>query len=291
MEIDSSLVGEALPSIERVVEWRDTMNYAASVGDANPRYLDDTRKGGVIAPPLFAVAVTWPMMDKLRDYFQDRIAPEVVMTMVHATEHLIFHRPVRPGAHLLITGKVAAILPQRAGTLMVLELSASDDRGERFFTEYAGAMFRGVDCADAGRGGDGIPVLPDLSYPDEAKWESEISISPSATYVYDGCTDIVFPIHTSEGFARMVGLPGIILQGTATLALAAREIVNRECAGDPERLKEIACRFSGMVRPGSAIRLQVFELQDNDARMFTVLNAEDKAALKSGYALIEENDE
>jgi hypothetical protein len=49
-------------------------------------------------------------------------------------------------------------------------------------------------------------------------------------YVYDGCTNIYFPIHTSVGFARMVGLPDIILQGTATLAYAARELADREAA-------------------------------------------------------------
>lgn len=48
-----------------------------------------------------------------------------------------------------------------------------------------------------------------------------------------------------------MGLPGIIHQGTATLAYAARELVNREARGNPALLKALACRFTGMVRPGS----------------------------------------
>ena len=41
-KIDVALAGRELPPVERVVAWRDTTNYAAAVGDANPRYLDDT---------------------------------------------------------------------------------------------------------------------------------------------------------------------------------------------------------------------------------------------------------
>ena len=43
-----------------------------------------------------------------------------------------------------------------------------------------------------------------------------------------------------------MGLPGIIHQGTATLAYAVRELVNREARGNPALLKALACRFTGM---------------------------------------------
>lgn len=37
------------------------MNYAAAVGDDNPRCFDDERPAGVVAPPMLAVALTWPL--------------------------------------------------------------------------------------------------------------------------------------------------------------------------------------------------------------------------------------
>ena len=36
------------------VGWRESMNFAASIGDANPYYFDDTREDGIIAPPMLA---------------------------------------------------------------------------------------------------------------------------------------------------------------------------------------------------------------------------------------------
>jgi acyl dehydratase len=82
-----------------------------------------------------------------------------------------------------------------------------------------------------------------------------------------------------------VGLPGIILQGTCTLALAARELVNREAGGDPTRLKTLSCRFSGMVRPGTSIRVELKSRSRGDL-FFEVLNQEGEKAVSKGYARI-----
>ena len=56
--IDSQVVGKALTGHETLVQGRDTMNYAASVQDYSPCYLDDEREGGVLVHPLFTVALT-----------------------------------------------------------------------------------------------------------------------------------------------------------------------------------------------------------------------------------------
>jgi acyl dehydratase len=108
-------------------------------------------------------------------------------------------------------------------------------------------------------------------------------------HLYDGCTDIVFPIHTSRAFARQVGLPGNILQGTATLAFAVREIINREAGGDPLILKSVFCRFTGMVFPGTVIRVQLVgkSVKDNGTNLhFIVLNQEGQKAISGGYAFL-----
>ena len=286
MKLDSSLVGQRLKGLTREITWRETTNYAAAVGDANPRYLDDSLPGGIVAPPPFAVALTWPLMADIQQQLGGRLPAEVIPAMVHANEHLVFHRPVRPGDALAIGGEVAAVLPTGAGTLVTLKLTA-ESAGRPVFTEWAGAMFRGIECADAGRAIEGLPSVPDPGETGGPLWEAEIPIERQAPFVYDGCTDIVFPIHTSVAFARGVGLPDIILQGTATLALASREIVDREAGGDPGALGEIACRFTGTVIPGTSIRVQLLgrkESPDGTLLAFRVLNAEDQPALRFGYA-------
>jgi len=286
-EIDPKLVGKKLSTIKRDITWRDTTNYAAAVNDLNPRYFDDIREDGIVAPPMLAVTLTWPMVGKMREQLGESITPEAAATMVHATGHLVFHRLIRPGDKLKIEGKVAAVLPTRAGTRFVLRFDATDDRDKPVFTEYNGGIFRGIECKGEGKGEKNLPEAPEFDKPESTIWKAEIPIPREMPYVYDGCTDIFFPIHTSPAFAKNVGLPDIILQGTATLALAARELINREAGGQPERLREIACRFSAMVIPDSEIKVELVnkEKKNNETHLgFRVLNAGGAHALKFGYA-------
>jgi acyl dehydratase len=266
------------------------MNYAAATGDFNPCYFDDTQAEGVIAPPMMAVALTWQISGRIWDYLQAEDFPrEVLLTQVHYTEHLRFHRPVRPGDHLLIRGKVAAIFPRKAGTLVVVRFDALDEREQPVFTEHIGGMMRGVRCLDGGAGSEDLPLLPEEAADEEGFWEAPLTVDPLAPFVYDGCTDIHFPIHTSAQFARDVGLPGIILQGTATLAFAVREMVNREAGGDPVQMQSLACRFTGMVLPGSIIRIRMTGIQEvADGRLvrFIVLNGGGEKAIRGGIALL-----
>ena len=51
MRINSDIVGARLKEYTTCVEWRQTTNYAASVGDMNPRYFDDLREGGLSPRP------------------------------------------------------------------------------------------------------------------------------------------------------------------------------------------------------------------------------------------------
>jgi acyl dehydratase len=84
-------------------------------------------------------------------------------------------------------------------------------------------------------------------------------------------------------------LPGIIFQGTATLALAVRELVNTEGNGDPRKLDEVSCLFTGMVQPGSDITIRTLRREEDEnarAVYFDVLNADGGQALRNGMARI-----
>ena len=286
MTLTSDFVGATLKEYICTVTPRQIMNYAAAIGDANPAYFNDERPEGIIAPPLFPVAITWPIVENIADYLQAEGFPqEVLFTQVHYSEHLSIHKPVTPGMQLKIQGVIAAILPHRAGTYVIIRYEAKDAGGNNLFTEHIGAMMRGVACADAGKGGEAIPSVP-LQTNDSFLWESFIPIDPLAPFIYDGCTNIYFPIHTSVQFAHQVGLPGIIHQGTATLAVSVHNILNKEAGGDSQRLATIYCRFSGMVIPGSAIRVRLTgknKVSGGTDLFFTVLNAEEKRAISDGY--------
>jgi len=290
MELSSRHVGTALKTCETDVTWRQTTNYAAALGDGNPWFIDDSRPGGIVAPPMFSVAVTWPVTERLADFIEATDFPlEIVNTQVHYTEHLSIHRLVRPGDRLAINGRIAAILPRKAGTLFVLRYDVLDAAGSPVFTEHIGGMMRGVTCSDEGRGGEMLPEAPSFEATGPPLWEAPVFVDRTAPFVYDGCTNIHFPIHTSVAFARAVGLPDIIHQGTATLALAVREVTNREAGGDPRRIKAISCRFTGMVIPGSEIRIHLMGRateREKTRCFFEVINAEGKQAIRDGAVVL-----
>ncbi len=293
MDISSSLVGARLKEHVTEVTWRDTMNYAASVGDNNPHYFDDESEHGIIAPPMFSVALTWPVSERIWEYIETPDFPkEIMATQLHYTEHLMFYRPVRPGDRIKIKGKIAAILPHKVGTQVVIRFDAIDKEGSSVFTEHIGAMMRGVNCSDNGRGADTLPKVPRPQVDGPIIWESAIPIDSLEPFIYDGCTNIFFPIHTSVKFAHAVGLPGRILQGTATLAYAFRELVNKEARGNPFEVKSIFCRFTGMVIPGTTIRVQLIGKESHGGStdlFFNVLNSEAERAISGGYARLEKS--
>lgn len=290
MELSSHLVGSGLKEYRKEVGWRETMNYAAAVGDNNPCYFDDERTAGIIAHPMFCVAVTWPVTEKLEEFISPGLFPaEISATKVHYTEHIEFHRPVKPGDLLTVKGKIAAILPHRAGTHIIIRYDVFDNSNLPVFTEHIGALLRGVNCLDEGIQSATLPSVPACSTKERLVWETKITIDPMSPFIYDGCTNIFFPIHTSKQFAKMVGLPDIILQGTATLAYAVKELINREASENPLCLKSLSCRFTGMVIPGTEIRIQLIEKLNREngiELLFTVTNSEGRKAISNGFALI-----
>jgi len=225
----------------------------------------------------------------------DNFPLEILATQVHYSEHIQFFRLVMPGDRLHINGKIAAILPHRAGTRVVIRFDVTDDNNLPVFTEHIGSILRGVACEGPGKGEETLPRIetipmpssnPDKTTHHDVIWASDVFIDRLRPYIYDGCSNIVFPIHTSVKFARQAELPDIILQGTATLAFAVRELVNREAGGDPARINFLYARFSGMVIPETTIRILLQSRKDHAGQIllhFCVLDQQGTHVLKDGW--------
>ena len=289
MQISSRFVGAGMRQVESALTRRRTTNYAAAVGDDNPLYFDDLRPEGIVAPPMFAVTLTWPISLRLPELLPiDDFPFEVLPTMVHYSETIQFHRLMRPGDKLVVKGELAGMLAHQAGTHVVFRYDAFGHGGDPVFTEFIGGMLRGVELKGGDRATD-LPLVPEAPPGGDPVWEKRIHVEATAPYVYDGCTNIVFAIHTSPAFAKSVGLPDVILQGTATLALAARELINRELGADPAGLSSLSCRFTGMVFPGTDIRVRLLGRRKADGGQdlfFDVLNQQGQRAVSHGHALV-----
>jgi acyl dehydratase len=260
---------------------RDTMAYAAGVGDPNPRYLDDS-SGGVIAPPAFCSALEWPATIRLRQALA--LSREEALRGVHASQDSTFHAPIRPGERIRTTGSLAHVRETRAGALTIVRFdSLTDPSGEPRATTYAAFLYRGVSLSGESIGEEPAPLISAL--PEKTETHT-LHIRPEAAHVYTECARIWNPIHTEREVARAAGLPDIILHGTALWALVARELVDRWCHGEPQRLRRLAGRFSAMVIPGTEVTLEHAE-PDVDGRVpFILRNAEEAPAISAGNALL-----
>lgn len=83
LTIDSQLVGIPWRKAYKHIGWRQTTNYAAATHDMNPMYIDDEREEGIMAPPMFAVTLGWPIGRNIRDYIDVPYDQEALNRDVH----------------------------------------------------------------------------------------------------------------------------------------------------------------------------------------------------------------
>ncbi len=284
MPIQSDAVGRVTEPVLLEVTSRLTQAYAAGIGDTNPRYLDDAAPEGAIAPPAFCVSVEWPAFLELGRVDLGASRDERLRG-VHAFQDSTFRRPIRPGDCLRTVAEILEVRATRAGALSVVRLEThAESDGAPVVTSFYGSLYRGVavDGADASIGP--VPPFPPPDGTPAHVEKCEIRVPREAAHVYTECARIWNPIHTERRVALEAGLPDIILHGTATWALAAREIVNRFASGDPRLLRRLAGQFRAPVIPGTAI---VFEGGRAGAQVaFEVRNAAGDLAISAGRALL-----
>ena len=107
--------------------------------------------------------------------------------------------------------------------------------------------------------------------------------------MYTECSRIWNPIHTDPRTAERAGLPGIILHGTATLAMAVSDVVRHDAEGRPDRVRRVGARFVGMVPMPSEVDIRIFDRVPSDAGQqvpFDVQGPTGRPVLREGSVLL-----
>jgi len=116
----------------------------------------------------------------------------------------------------------------------------------------------------------------------------DIDTLPNQSLLYAEGSGDRFPIHTSDEFARSVGLPGMILHGLCTLALSTRTVVQRSASGDWTKLQSVSCRFSKIALPGERLRIIAFRNR-TDGVDFETCNLSGDAVINDAFATFLKN--
>src|SRR4051812_44436217 len=215
------------------------MAYAAALGETDSRYYETGAPGGVLAHPLFPVCYEWPVSRPVR--LIEPLAP-LFPRLVHAEHDLVLHRAPRAGDRLATHVRIAAVARRKPGAFVVFRFETRDAQGAPVSTSDFGALYRGVEVDGPDRG----PIEAFAQDDEPLRPAGTIDIPANLAHLYTECARIWNPIHTDIAHAREAGLPGIILHGTATLALSISRVL-AALGADPAAVKRVRCRFSGMV--------------------------------------------
>jgi len=273
------IVGLTVGPLACTLDARWLMAYAAALGETDARYYDTTAAGGPVAHPLFPVCYEWPAATALRaKAIDDRLAP----LGVHAQHTLVLHRPPRAGDSLRTSAQVTAVRRRRRGTLVVVRYATVDRTGVPVSTTDYASLYRGV--ALRGEDADTSSAPTEDGDAGDVRWVDDVDVPAQAAHVYTEGARIYNPIHTDIAVARAAGLPGLILHGTATLALAVSRVIVRDLDGDPTAVRGVAGRFTGMVTMPS--RLSVRGRAARGAAVaFDAVGAAGQPALSDGLVM------
>lgn len=264
------------------VERGRVQQYAAATNETSPALMQ-----GEYAPPLFAAVAMRPALHKATDQV---LPPDLAKTLliVHGEHDLELHQPMRSGMTLRTRGMVSAVRVTKAGTGLVIKLETRDERGAPVNTQYQTTFLPGR--------GEGISVgvePPDHRFPEALSKRSPDYVRSARTdkdqtFRYAEASGDHSAIHKDDALARSRGLPGIIVHGVCTMAMATRSVVECVAGGDHLRLRRVAVRFSRNVVPGQELVTRIWADPGSTAGVyrFETMNDPGDRVLTHGLAVI-----
>ena len=287
MPVLSTAVGSEIGPYEEELTTRDSLAYAAGLGETSSIYFDDARADGIFAHPMMVMPLEWPVSRDLRSMPSFGVTNEEQRRVVHAEQDTEIFTPMRSGIRIISKGRLVAAKRIKPGTMTISRLTLETNDGTPISTSYSTAIYRGVEL----QGDDTIEQQPP-DWPQQVSTrslkETIIPIRRELPHIYTECTNLWNPIHTERKVALAAGLPDIILHGTCTLALAMKEVIASRPGPNahevsPVKLKRFAGRFSGMVIPGSNIRVRHATVSEGSK--FDVFNVDNDLVISNGRAI------
>jgi acyl dehydratase len=281
MPLNRSCIGKCYSASPTQVGLEALQQYARACNDPNPHFFDPAVPGGIVAPPMFAVVVTWlPLLSALTD-------PDLradLLRLLHRAQDMEFLAPIRAGDVISSTSMISSIESTAGGEVMSIVLEARNQLAQTVNRSTFTVFIRG-------RRDSSVPVESKTPSEDSARGQPLVivdqTVDADQTFRYAEASGDRNPIHVDQNVAKMAGLPGIILHGLCTMAFTSKVMIDNLCGGDPKRLKRLTVRFSRPVFPGDTITTTVWPAEVHaDRRIFTydTSNAGGLVVVRDGLA-------
>ena len=276
MPLNADIVGKEYEKSTFEVTAEAIEKYARATNDFNERYLsgDD-----VVAPPVFPVVAAF---DAFMNAAMDPELEADLLRLVHGAEEHVLYRPIRPGDVLTVNPVLESVDKKETGETFTSKATLSDQNGEPV-AEVRGTMFI------RGSGSGKKASSPADEAPREILYEEATKVDEDQTHRYAEASGDHNPIHIDPNTAQMAGLPGIIVHGMCTMAIATKAAVNGLAGGDPTLIKRVGVRLSKPVLPGQELTTKLWKESDGDdvtTYGFETYNQDGAAVIKQGVVEI-----
>jgi len=281
MGMNKAVIGKVHPVMEFEINPKDFTYYAVATNDYdNPYYWEESREGGIMAPPMFAVVYGGICIPAV---ILDKELGMNVFLMVHGEQDIKFHKPIKSGMKLKSQAKVIDIIDKGSGELCQFTVTSKDDKGELVAESTYGFFVRG---GGSGKKGEKEPEPG----PGKTIFEVKKKIMSHQSYIYAWASGDHNFIHVNPKTAvEIAKLPGIILQGLCTMAQCQNTVVDKLCEGrNPAKLKRLAVRFSRPVLPNDELSIYGWEIKAGSPRTigFEAKKQDGTPVIKNGIAEI-----
>jgi acyl dehydratase len=254
LSYDAALV---LPPVEVTQAYteRDTILYALGIGlGADP--LDKTELAYVYERGDLKVLPTMPVAMAFKSLREMNLGIDY-SKLVHGEQSLKIHRPMPTKGVVLGRSRVVDVIDRgkEKGALVLIEREITDETiGELLATVGMTGICRG----DGGFGGPDRPMPPVHALPQRAAdIVLELPTSSRAALIYRLSGDYN-PLHIDPAAASAAGFERPILHGLATFGMVGWAVIKGLLGGRPEKLMEVAGRFSSPVYPGDTLRVELW---------------------------------
>ncbi len=268
MGLNTDLVGKKFDITTFEVTADGIEKYARATNDENEHYLsgDDA-----VAPPVFAVV---PAFNSFMTAGMDPELGADLLRLVHASEEHVFHGPIKAGDVLTIEAELETVEAKETGELFTVKGTETNQNGE-LVAEVRGTMFIRGSGSGSGKSSGGDQPEREIVYEETTK------VDDDQTHRYAEASGDHNPIHLDPDVAQMAGLPGIILHGMCTMAMATKAAVNGLAGGDPTRIKRVAVRLSKPVLPGQELTTKLWKTGEGTYG-FETYNPDGVPVIKAG---------
>ena len=274
-DLNREYVGKSYPPKTFTVEAERTIAYALATNDENPWYVDRSREGGIIAPPLFAVA---PAGELLIESLTDMQLGVPLDRTLHGEQDMYFISPIRPGDKLVTEAKILDMTDTSTGETMTTEVVTKTEGGELRCRSLAIAYVRHPEKKKNSQPEPEVDRGASLV-------EQSMKVTDDQPLRYAEASGDHNPPHVNEDFAKAIGFRTVILQGLCTMAFTSMAVIDALCAGNPTRLKRLKVRFSKVVYPGDVLTTSIWTQGGNYT--FQTANQDGVLVIKDGVAEIE----